>query len=487
MTDKQRQVIEVIKQATPWKKVAERELVFFARYLIDTGQMPKTFVPALGKDVGPLGDACIDHHLYAPVSSIKNINAYLESLIDKEGAQGILPIKERCIKAGSDLHSFLKKSKFTNLEKDLLQFKEYYTKLTPFLLTAVFAEKMLEKKIEALIVDKMGSFDEEYFKNIVYVKDFNTTTEEMIDLLKISIAVKNKEIDFDSHLIDKHRERYSYLGVRGQFEADWTREDFVERIKEFVKKDPQTELDNILEARDKAEKKTSEFISRYKLDKKAKDLIKVTKDFVYLRTYRTEMMYGSHAFVRPLLNKVAKQLAISEQDILYLSVDEILALLKKEEIDYKSLISERKKGYYIIQYGEYLGVFANKDKKYIDDLKIFEEHKNIETEGLEIQGQTAWKGKVTGRVKIVRSEEDIRNVREGDILVAVMTFPNFVPAMERAAAFVTDEGGILCHAAIVSREMKKPCVIATKIASKVLKDGEIVEVDADHGTISIIK
>jgi len=59
--------------------------------------------------------------------------------------------------------------------------------------------------------------------------------------------------------------------------------------------------------------------------------------------------------------------------------------------------------------------------------------------------------------------------------------------MERAAAFVTDEGGILCHAAIVAREMSKPCVTATKNATKVLKDGDLVEVDANNGVVRILE
>ena len=62
-----------------------------------------------------------------------------------------------------------------------------------------------------------------------------------------------------------------------------------------------------------------------------------------------------------------------------------------------------------------------------------------------------------------------------------------MPAMEKAAAFVTDEGGITCHAAIVAREMKKPCIIGTKIATKVLKDGDLVEVDAEKGIVRILK
>jgi len=72
-------------------------------------------------------------------------------------------------------------------------------------------------------------------------------------------------------------------------------------------------------------------------------------------------------------------------------------------------------------------------------------------------------------------------------LVSPMTIPDFVPAMEKAIAFITDEGGILCHAAIVSREMGKPCIINTKYATKVLKDGMEVEVNADEGTVKILK
>ena len=59
--------------------------------------------------------------------------------------------------------------------------------------------------------------------------------------------------------------------------------------------------------------------------------------------------------------------------------------------------------------------------------------------------------------------------------------------MKRAIAFVTDEGGITCHAAIIAREMKKPCIIGTKVATKILKDGDMVEVDANKGTVKIIK
>lgn len=101
----------------------------------------------------------------------------------------------------------------------------------------------------------------------------------------------------------------------------------------------------------------------------------------------------------------------------------------------------------------------------------------------EIKGNTACPGKMTGIVKIIHSPKDFSRINKGDILVASMTTPDMMIIMHKAAAFVTDEGGITCHAAIVSREMNKPCIVGTEIATKVLKDGDLVEVDATAGTV----
>jgi hypothetical protein len=68
-----------------------------------------------------------------------------------------------------------------------------------------------------------------------------------------------------------------------------------------------------------------------------------------------------------------------------------------------------------------------------------------------------------------------------------MTRPEFVPLMKKAGAIITNEGGITCHAAIIARELKKPCIIGTKIATQVLKDGDFVEVDADAGVVRILE
>ena len=105
----------------------------------------------------------------------------------------------------------------------------------------------------------------------------------------------------------------------------------------------------------------------------------------------------------------------------------------------------------------------------------------------EIKGRIAYKGIVTGKVKKILSFADMKDFKAGEILVTEMTNPEYLPIMKIAAAVVTDEGGATCHAAIACRELKIPCIVATKVATHVLSDGDMVEVDADKGIVKILK
>ena len=102
----------------------------------------------------------------------------------------------------------------------------------------------------------------------------------------------------------------------------------------------------------------------------------------------------------------------------------------------------------------------------------------------EVKGQIAFSGKVQGIARIFRTKNLKESVfNEGDILVSINSSPDLMPLIIKSSAIVTDDGGRGCHAAIISRELKKPCIIGTKIATKVFKDGDMVEVDADKGVV----
>lgn len=106
---------------------------------------------------------------------------------------------------------------------------------------------------------------------------------------------------------------------------------------------------------------------------------------------------------------------------------------------------------------------------------------------LKLKGLAASGGVVEGIVKVVYGPEDTPHFPEGAILVAPMTEPSMVMMMNKAAGIITDRGGMASHPAILSRELGIPGVVATKEATKLLKDGMTIRLDGDAGEIVVLK
>lgn len=104
-------------------------------------------------------------------------------------------------------------------------------------------------------------------------------------------------------------------------------------------------------------------------------------------------------------------------------------------------------------------------------------------EDFAVQGLTANGGSARGRVRIIESNESLAKISQGDVCVAITTSCAFNSVLPKCVALITDVGGVLCHAAVTARELGLPCIVATGDATKVLKDGEIVFVDADKGKV----
>lgn len=103
-----------------------------------------------------------------------------------------------------------------------------------------------------------------------------------------------------------------------------------------------------------------------------------------------------------------------------------------------------------------------------------------------ITGVSASKGKARGRVRIILKDEDYKKFKNGDVIVTNLTIPEHAIYVRQASAVVLDKGGITCHFAKKARELKKPCLVNASTATKILKDNDLVEVDADKGTIRIL-
>jgi phosphohistidine swiveling domain-containing protein len=209
-------------------------------------------------------------------------------------------------------------------------------------------------------------------------------------------------------------------------------------------------------------------------------IIKMYQECLFIKDKRDEYRRILFHYMHPLFVEISRRLAISLDDLAAVFPDE----WERLENDWDNLrndISERRKGLVVEKNANGLGKWEGQEAR---------QRMHIDTrnngEIKEVKGISGSSGRATGRVQVI-SLANLNQFKEGNILVAVTTNPNFVPVMEKAAAFVTDEGGITCHAAIVAREMRKPCIIGTKIATKVLKDGDLVEVDADKGVVKFIR
>ncbi len=210
------------------------------------------------------------------------------------------------------------------------------------------------------------------------------------------------------------------------------------------------------------------------------DLLKISDALFVIHDRRKEHMTQSITYLELILSEIAKRFKIPLSDLHYIRPSELEKLPK-----IWSELKKRKEHSIYILYpeGEMPVLTGLKAKKYFEKI---EKNKKLDKIS-EIKGNGASPGKVRGVVKVCRGEKELGKMKEGDILVACMTQPEFLPALRKAKAVITDEGGLTCHAAIVARELGIPCVIGTKVATKVLKDGDMVEVDADNGIIRRIK
>ena len=275
---------------------------------------------------------------------------------------------------------------------------------------------------------------------------------------------KTEEIKKDATLlkkIEEHVKTYAWIGITNFVGEPMS-------VDKFLRELPT--LSEAPEAHNKA----------YDLPEEELFIPRFGQEIAFLRQYGAEIHSEFEYKSLPFLRKVANAIGFTYDNMMYLTPPEIEMLLRKEKIDAKALISKRRENYCMLTVKGKL--FMSDDAKEITAL-IDRFVPKADVSVSEIKGTPANKGHAKGPAKIILSSKEFHKMKPGDILVTTMTTPDFVPLMQQAAAIVTDTGGLLSHAAIVSREMGKPCVIGMKVATQVFKDGDMVEVDADKGIV----
>lgn len=309
-------------------------------------------------------------------------------------------------------------------------------------------EERMEVKRAADFMDKLNiPFQDNYYK------------EEELNLVR----TKN---------IREHVEKYRWLLSRYGEEKEYTVKEAEEKLKEMDKEAYLKKYKNEKE----------ELLSTIGSVKSALGsngyLVDMFQYIIYYRTQRTDVMNRASFVVIPLLKEKARTREHTYQEIMHHTASE----MRNDVVPSLATLKSRIQAFSVILEDRTVRCVSGEESKKL--VEFFQE--SIE-DVTNFKGTVVCKGIVRGLVKIVKNANDFSKIEQGDVLVTSMTTPEMVPIMKRARAFVTNEGGVTCHAAIISREMRKPCIIGTKIATQVLKDGDMVEVDADKGVVRIVK
>lgn len=213
--------------------------------------------------------------------------------------------------------------------------------------------------------------------------------------------------------------------------------------------------------------------------------IKILQHIIFLRTHISESNAFAGAEMKLCLEMLAKKFNLKYDDLTFLQQKEIIEMINTDKLPLKKEeIQERKKGYACINIDKSYYFISGKElEKLCYFYNYFNMGKNENKEITAIKGTTANPGFVRAIAKVITNVNEFHKLNKGEILIANSTTPNYMPIMGKASAFITDEGGITCHAAIVSREMNKPCIIGLKNATKIFRDGDLIEVDADKGIV----
>ena len=335
---------------------------------------------------------------------------------------------------------------------------------------------ILEEELSSLLILEKISHDKISTDIILNLKDFTKVPKELPEDLKSAIL---------SHYEQWRWTPFDYLGPA--YNLDYYLTIWQGLLKQEM--NIKEEIQKIIERPKKIEQKRQRVMERLNLSPDDKRLFNIAADIAYLKGYRKDATFFGYYVLSFIYKEMAKRLHFSLNQIHLLSYQEIKDyFLTRKEINL-SEVNERQKTTIILhEEGKEVKIMTGKKAEdFLTEQKPFIKKVVIDTSVSELKGTTACSGKARGIVRIINHTEDMKKMEQGNIMVSPTTFPSLVPAMKKASAIITEDGGITCHAAIVSREMNIPCITGIKTATKVLKEGYLIEVDAGTGIVKIIE
>lgn len=335
-------------------------------------------------------------------------------------------------------------------------------------------------------------------------KDYHKHAERDISLLANSIFVETYSFGFEKELNIKFSSSFWFInkGLTKFYRSQKEHNNFAKTLGSRAMK---KKIDYTEKIAKELFNLTNWFYKFTEKNKNLKSFLKNKKEFVdnyrMFFTYH-QVIYWTADYIAttfPKNDKGEKIIKILDRVYNYneLVVPDAEKYFKKLKIN-KFLHDEIGEGYKYFTEKERkngLGIIFIKGKRMIlnwkdsKNLENFIEKRNKKYLGKikEIKGISAQEGRCIGKVQLIKNFSKLKNIKEGAILVTYQVRPQFNKFVKKAGAIITDEGGILCHASMLSREFKIPCIVGTKIATEVLKTGDRVEINGSKGIIKIIR
>lgn len=307
----------------------------------------------------------------------------------------------------------------------------------------------------------------------------SSSKRELEDLLAIGISAQSG-VDVDGAL-RVHAQKYYWLH-NNYFSTEVLGPDFFRSQLTLLSKngDPAAYLEKLRNEFGAVLQKKRQLVGSMRLTPEKRWLIELLELFAWYQDYRKEYAMKLLHCLDATLAEIGRRKGLSLKHMKYSMALEVPGIL---DGTFDAALLEKRMH-------SFLAVWRSDDDTFecftgdaAEAWKRIDPHIRHNQEELELNGSPASGGIARGRAKVTMSASEASKIGQGEILVTSMTTPDFVTAMKKAAAIVTNEGGILCHAAVLSREFGIPCVVGTKIATKTIKTGDLVEVDGDKGIV----
>lgn len=310
-------------------------------------------------------------------------------------------------------------------------------------------------------------------------EDLSFYQKEEIELLSLK-KIKNKKLFQEK--IKLHQEKYFWMLNSYHHTQILPVKYFKKILSSYSDKDAEGKIAKIKKTIKGATTDKFVVIEKFKLHK---NLIKIGQRLafcVWWQDWRKSYIFRANRVIDVFLQEISKRYKISFDELHYYKIKELEQMILTGKSISTKEIEERRLSFsmlYKAREAKAQYIFGERSQSIFAPYLYKKIDKKLNSfDGIVVNG-----GYIKGRVKMVLSSADIGKMKKGDILVAPMTSPDYIMALKKAGAVVTDEGGMTSHAAIVSRELGIPGIVGTKIATKVLKDGDLIEVDAIKGII----